>query len=92
MDHNLYNWITCPIIAGIWLYIAISAIKTFISLTRTNGLSPFMGKRDLKDPVVAEGVRIWNSKIKRLFLLWIITVVGFMILSAVIGNTIGFKN
>jgi hypothetical protein len=92
MDHNLYNWVICPIIAGVWLYMAISAIRTFLGLTKTHGLSSFMGRRDLKDPVVAEGVRAWKSKIKRLFLLWIITVVGFMILSAVIGNTIGFKN
>jgi hypothetical protein len=95
MDHKIYNWITTPLIFGVWFYIAISGIKAYLRLGKMKGISPFMFKRDLeaiKDPETIEALKKWKLKARKLFLLWLITVIFFFVLSMTIDRTIGFKD
>jgi len=91
MDKELYDWITGPLIFGIWLYLAISGIKVFLR-GRKAGLSPFMTKSEImQDPRLAEEAQKWQRTTRKLFLIWIATAIFFFLLSIVVRNTIGFK-
>lgn len=95
MDHEVYSWITTPIIFGIWLYITISAIRAYSQLMKVKGLSIFMTKKEIKsisDPAVLEAIGKCKRKTRKLSLIWGVIVFIFFILSVIVNKTIGFKN
>lgn len=95
MDHKLYTSIGSIIIFSIWLFVAITAIKEYIRVIKTPGLSPFMTKKDIteiKDYALLEAIYRWKRVVRRLFALWIASVIVYMLVSIIIDRTIAFKN
>ncbi len=54
----------------------------------------FMTKRDIAlitDPAVSKALLKWKRLSVRLFLIWVITAFAYIIIAAIINQTIGFK-
>jgi hypothetical protein len=95
MDYNIYLWITTPIIFGVWLYMAFAAIRKYNSIRKMPGMSPFMTTRDIKgiaDPKTVDAIKQWKKLTRRLFLTWVLTCFGFLILTMIISRAGWFIN
>lgn len=94
MNHTLYKYISSAVVFAIWLWLAIRGIKEYIRLMKAQGIKPFMSRRELSDvpgTETAQSIQRWRQQARRLFLIWVITAISFIIISMLIDKTIGFK-
>lgn len=95
MDHKLFKYLGSIIIFTIWLFVAITAIKEYIRLIKTQGLRVFITKKEIdeiKDPNLTAAISTWRRIIKRLFLFWVTSGFIYILISIIIDHTIGFRN
>ena len=94
MNHTLYNYISSIVIFSIWLYLAIRGIKEYFRLMKSQGSKYFITRSEThrdSDLEKMDPTKRWKRATRRLFLIWVITAIVFLIISMIIGNTIGFK-
>jgi|GEM_PF-3701154 len=93
MSHKLFTTIGSIVIFSIWIFIGFTAIRLYIRVMRIPGASPFMTKRDIsqiKDPALVEAIFSWKRIMKKLFALWIVSGLIYILISIIIEQTIGF--
>lgn len=94
---NMKEYLTyAPIIIFIvWIYISVKSFKTFYDFKRSSGksylslLNPLNAakiKQDIKNNKELEEAYITHKKnAKKLFWIWILTLIIFMIVSTIVG-------
>jgi hypothetical protein len=84
-----------PIILGVWLYLTVLALRKYNSLMKMPGTGRFMTRSELKsttDPKVVEAVKQWRRVKRRLFLLSVVTIFGYIFITMIISRAGWFIN